>query len=365
MSEDHKPHTYSASGVDTEAADRGLSFLARHIRATLTLRDGESVGRPLRGLGYYANVLDLGDGRGLAVSTDGVGTKLMVAEAIGRYDTVGIDCIAMNVNDLICVGADPIAILDYVALGRVTDSVLDQLGRGLLEGCRQCRVTIPGGELAQVGEMLRGEGETRGLDLVGTAIGIVPLDRMLFGQDVTPGDQVIGVSSSGLHSNGFTLARKVLVPNPGDYGRHEPALGRTIGEELLEPTALYVAFARDLFAEPLQLHAVCHITGDGFVNLTRVEADVGFILDDIPDPPAVFRMIEERGSIPKAEMFTVFNMGIGLCLMLPPGREEAVSALADRHGFTAGVIGRVTDEPGIVRIPQHGLVSRGGRLVTG
>ena len=363
MSE-QRPSHYDIAGVDTSAASGGLARLAAHVRATFGLRAEFTTGAPLRGLGYYANVLDLGDGRGLAVCADGVGTKILVAEAMGRYDTLGIDCIAMNVNDLICVGADPMAMLDYLAVGRVDPDVLEEIGRGLLEGCRRCRITIPGGELAQVREMLRGTGSTEGLDLVGTAVGIVPLDRMLFGQAVCPGDAIVGVSSSGLHSNGFTLARQVLAPTHEDYSRFEPSLGRTVGEELLEPTALYVELARELFASDLDLHALCHITGDGYMNLTRVEAPVGFLLDGLPEPSAIFRLIEERGRVPKAEMFTVYNMGIGLCVILPPDAAEAVISAAGGQGFEARVVGHVTDEDGVVRLPQHGLVGRDGSLAT-
>ncbi len=362
MSEANDGMTYGESGVDTEEASRALRGLAACVTETHRFRDRAGVGRPLRGLGYYANVLDLGDGRGLAVAADGVGTKLMVAELMGRYDTVGIDCIAMNVNDLICVGAEPIAMLDYVAVGKADDGVLAQLGAGLLEGARQCEITIPGGELAQVREMLRGSGATEGFDLVGTAVGTVPLDKVMWGQDVRPGDAVVGVASRGLHSNGYTLARRALCPD-GDYGRHDDDLGRTVGEELLEPTALYVALAKDLFSQDLPLHAICHITGDGYMNLTRVEADVGFILDDFPPPMPVFAAIQERGGVDIAEMYTVFNMGIGLCVILPEDHAATVMETSTRHGYDARVLGRVTDRSGSVEIPQHGLVSQGGALV--
>jgi phosphoribosylformylglycinamidine cyclo-ligase len=355
--------TYRDSGVDTRAAANGLARLGIHVQKTLTYRDGLP-GRPIRGLGYYANVLDVGGGLGIAVSTDGVGTKLLVAEALGRYETIGIDCVAMNVNDIICVGAEPVAMLDYLGVGRIDHDVFEAIGRGLAEACRRCRITIPGGEIAQIGEMLRGEGRTGGLDLVGFSVGIVPLKRVLFGQDVIPGDAVIGIASSGLHSNGYTLARRVLAPRSEEYRRFEPALGRTLGEELLEPTALYVGLAVDLFQSGPSLHAVCHITGDGYLNLTRIEAEVGFELDHFPDPPPVFRLIQERGRLPMTEMFEVFNMGVGLCIILPEADAGAVLAAAERHGFKAWVIGRVTAEPGVVRIPKVGLVGRGGKFVS-
>lgn len=353
---------YRGSGVDTHAAASGLARLGVHIKKTLSLRDGAGFGRPIRGLGYYANVLDVGNDLGIAVSTDGVGTKLLVAEILGKYDTVGIDCVAMNVNDLICVGAEPMALLDYIAVGRIDHEVFEAVGKGLYEACRQCSITIPGGEIAQIGEMLKGEGATSGFDLVGTAVGTVPISKAMFGQHVVPGDVVIGIASSGLHSNGFTLARKVLAPNRRDYERHEPEFGRTIGEELLEPTALYVGLAVELFKAGIPLHAVCHITGDGYMNLTRVEAKVGFVLDGFPDSMAVFRLIEERGRLTKAEMFEVFNMGIGLCLIAPNDSVQRIREAATRHGFRSHLLGHVTNEAGVVRLPQHNLVGKQGKF---
>lgn len=352
---------YGAAGVDTSEAGQALARLAASVKQTFGLRDGHGHGRPLRGLGYYANVLELPGGLGLAVACDGVGTKLLVAEKTGRYDTVGIDLVAMNVNDLVCVGAEPIALLDYVAVGAADAEVFDQLGKGLLEACRQCEITIPGGELAQVGEMLKGDGPTKGFDIVGTALGTVPLDRVLFGQAVRPGDAVVGLASSGLHSNGYTLARKVLCPD-GDYERHDADLGCTVADELLVPTALYVAFAKRLLAQESEVHAICHITGDGFMNLTRVEAPIGFELPDLPEPAPVFRAIAERGEVDVAEMYTVFNMGVGLCVVVPEERADAVVRIASECGHDAWTIGRVTDEDGVVRLPRQGLVGRDGHL---
>jgi phosphoribosylformylglycinamidine cyclo-ligase len=352
--------TYSTAGVDTSAANSALARLAASVNKTLILRDGRP-GRPIRGLGYYANVLDLGGGLGLAVSTDGVGTKLLVAEMMDRYDTIGIDCVAMNVNDLICVGAEPIAMLDYVAVGKADPGVFDEVGRGLLLACEKCRISIPGGETAMVREMLRGSGRSEGFDLVGTAVGLVGIDRAMFGQEVTPGDVVVGVASTGLHSNGYSLARRVLLSGGATVRTFEPAFKRTIGEEMLEPTALYVSLAVELFERRLPVHALCHITGDGYKNLARVEAKVGFVLDDVPEWPAVFQVIAEKGRIPPAEMYTVFNMGIGLCVVLPEAHAAAVIDTAKRHGFAARRLGHVTPDAGIVRIPRWNLVGSGAK----
>jgi phosphoribosylformylglycinamidine cyclo-ligase len=191
--------------------------------------------------GYFASVLDLGHGLGLALSTDGVGSKLLVAQMLDKYDTIGIDCVAMNVNDVLCVGAEPLCMLDYIAVQEADPDLLEQIGRGLYEGARQANICIPGGEIAQVREMIRGEREGRGFDLAGACVGLVPMDRILVGQAIQAGDAVIGVRSSGIHSNGLTLAREVFFKRakvkPDTYMGE---LGRTIGEELLVPTRIYV-----------------------------------------------------------------------------------------------------------------------------
>jgi phosphoribosylformylglycinamidine cyclo-ligase len=194
------PEGYKAAGVDIGEADAGLRNIVKRITATWPKSGFGAVKLPI---GYFANVVDIG-GIGLAISTDGVGSKAIVAQMVGRYDTIGIDCVAMNVNDLLCVGARPVSMVDCIAIDRADAAVLDGIAIGLTEGARQAGVSICGGEIAQLPDMVRG------FDLVGTAVGTVPLDRIMIGRDLEPGDAVIGVASSGIHSNGFTLARRVL-----------------------------------------------------------------------------------------------------------------------------------------------------------
>src|SRR5438067_5979306 len=350
--------TYAGAGVENAAAGGALAGLLRWVNATTAFRPG-SVRLPN---GYFANVVAVGPNLGIAISTDGVGTKLLVAQQLGKYDTVGIDCVAMNVNDVLCVGAEPVALVDYVAVARADAALLEAIGRGLHEGARQARVTIPGGELAQVPELLHRAAAGTSFDLVATAIGTVPLDRMLVGQDVADGDAVIGLASSGIHSNGLTLARRVLV---GDDPRHlaerVPELPRTLGEELLEPTRIYVQPVLAMLAARLPIKALAHITGDGLFNLTRVAAPVSFHLARLPEPPPIFRLVQARGRVPPAEMYRTFNMGMGFGVVVAPEGVTRVLDIAAQHGQLAWELGHArTDGRRRMELPSLGLVGEAG-----
>jgi phosphoribosylformylglycinamidine cyclo-ligase len=349
---------YARAGVDTSEAQEGVGALVAALRRIDTGRPSRSLVLP----GHYASVLALDERAAIAVCTDGVGTKLIVAEQAGRFDTVGIDCVAMNVNDLVCVGAEPIAMVDYVAVERADPAALAELGEGLRRGAEQARVEIPGGELAQVPEMLRGHPSPRGLDLVGTAIGVVARAGVVTGAGIAPGDAIVGVPASGLHSNGFTLARRALLEQGGlSLEDSPPELGRPLAEELLEPTAIYVRAAVELLQSPVEVHGLAHITGDGLLNLLRLNEGVGHLIDEPLPPHPVFGLIQERGAVADAEMWEVFNMGTGLCCVVAAhDAGAAVATLAAHHPGTR-VVGRVTGEAGVVRIPSAGLVGdRGG-----
>ncbi|MGI8631215.1 MAG: phosphoribosylformylglycinamidine cyclo-ligase [Solirubrobacterales bacterium] len=326
---------YAASGVDQRSADTAVSALVDVLRSI-------DPGRPSRqaiGSGHYASVLDLGSGKGLALCTDGVGTKLLVAEEMGRYDTIGIDCIAMNVNDLICVGAEPLAMLDYIAVPTADATTLVEVGRGLRTGAEKAGIEIPGGEVAQVGEIVSG------LDLVGSAVGLVDLDSLITGADIAPGDAVIGLPSSGIHSNGYTLARSALDGLRLDDDR----LGRPLGEILLEPTEIYVPAVLELLRSGLEIRGLAHITGGGLGNLLRLEADVGYEIAEPLAIPPVFELIRERAKVGDAEMWDVFNMGCGLCVVVPDGDAANATSLLQGHYPDARQTGTVTADSGTVR----------------
>jgi phosphoribosylformylglycinamidine cyclo-ligase len=344
---------YARAGVDQGRAGRAVAALVSALAAIDT-------GRPTRtelASGHYANVLRLDDATGLALSADGVGTKVIVAEELGRFDTVGIDCVAMNVNDVICVGADPIALLDYLAVEDADPDMLEQIGRGLARGAEEAGVEIPGGELAVLPELIQGHPSPRGFDLAGFCIGLVPLDAMVTGGRVKQGDRVLGLPSSGVHSNGLTLARRALP----DLSERPPELGgRTVGEALLEPTVVYVRAVRELLGSGLDVRGLAHITGEGFLNLLRLEADVGYRIDSpLPRPP-IFDLIAERGGVDEAELHEVFNLGCGFCCVVPGDQaEEAVALLSARHPGTA-VVGEVTGDAGVVEVPSAALRGRRG-----
>jgi phosphoribosylformylglycinamidine cyclo-ligase len=319
---------YARAGVDQGAADAAVAGLVGALGAIELGRASRQVPLP----GHYASVIRVDQSLGIALSTDGVGTKLTVAEELGRYDTVGIDCVAMNVNDVICVGAEPLAMLDYIAIERADPEVCEQLGVGLAKGAELAGVEIPGGELAQLGELVRG------VDLSGACFGTVALDAIVDGSGVRPGDPVIGLPSSGLHSNGYTLARAALEGLPRD---HDPddLLGRSLGEELLEPTAIYVRAVLELLRSGAEVRGLAHITSGGLGNLLRLAADVGYEIDEPLPPQPIFHLIQDRGAVSQQEMHEVFNMGCGFCCVVAPQDEAASIELLGRHHPGARRIG--------------------------
>ncbi len=342
--------SYARAGVDTDAADRAIGALVGVLRTIDTGRAGRTVPLP----GHYAAVLEVAPNLGIAVGTDGVGSKLIVAETTGRYDTVGIDCIAMNVNDVVCVGAEPIAVLDYLAVERTDPDVFAAIARGLKAGAELAGVEIPGGEVAVLPELIRGHPSPHGFDLTAACFGTVALDRIVTGERCAPGDALIGLPSSGLHSNGYTLARRVLEPLGLDT-RPDTLGGASVADALLEPTVIYVRAVLELLRSGLPVHGLAHITGGGLANLLRLSDAVGFAIEaPLPVPP-VFDLIRTHGGVPEAELWGVFNMGCGFVAVVPEdAADEAVALLAAHHPGSAR-IGSVSAEAGAVGVPPLGV----------
>ena len=328
---------YARAGVSQSDADAAVEALVGRLRGIDPGRESRVVPLP----GHYASVIRLDERTGLALSTDTVGTKMVVAEQLGRYDTIGIDCVAMNVNDVVCVGAEPIAMLDFVLTERADPEVTGQLGVGLARGAELAGVEIPGGEIAQLGDIVSGH------ELGGSCVGLVALDAIVTGAAVEPGDPVIGLPSSGLHSNGYTLARAALAGVPLDDTR----LGRPLGDVLLEPTEIYVRPVLDLLRSDVDVRGLAHITGDGFRNLLRLDAEVGYEIDDPLAVPPVFGLIQELGDVSDDEMREVFNLGCGFCCVVAAPDEEPALELLRGHYPDAKRIGRATDRAGEVEVP--------------
>ena len=347
--------SYEEAGVKDQT--EALSAVARHLGPTLTLpRDAEVITE----FGHFASVLKISEDFAIAVSTDSAGSKTMIASALDRYDTIGFDCMAMNVNDVICVGARPIALVDYLGVHTIDKGRIDQILKGLAHAASEAGVAIPGGEVAQLPDLIGSDGKVpgdeRAFDLVGTALGVVHPNRLILGRDVHEGDALIGLDSSGIHSNGLTLARKVLL-EAGGYAlnEHFSLLGRTLGEELLEPTRIYVKAIAALWDEGVETRGLVHITGDGLANLCRLESPVGYRIEELPERPPIFKLVHDVGNIDEAELFRVFNMGVGFVVVVRDDQAETTLEIVNRNGCPGMRIGRVTSDEGRVFLEPVGL----------
>ena len=317
--------SYREAGVDIRLEADGVAALVRELTYR---REGEFA--PIGGVGHFAGLIGFGP-YVLALATDGVGTKMLIADAVGDWSTVGIDCIAMNANDLYVMNLEPVAFVDYIACDRVDPEKMAEIGRGLNEGARQANLSIVGGETATL------TGLVNGLDLAGAVLGVQRRERVITGEACRPGDLVVGLPSSGVHSNGLSLARRIAEAN-GGYG--QPFGASTLGRELLTPTRIY----REIpgIAERHEVHGMCHITGGGLLNLERLTR-FGFAIDDPLPVPPVFAWLQERGAVPQDEMYRTFNMGMGFALVVP---EHEADALA--NGVPgAKVVGQCTAKPGV------------------
>ncbi len=334
------PHAYDEAGVSVEAGYEVVRRIKSHVNRTK--RPGVVGG--IGGFGGLFDLASLGYKEPVLISgTDGVGTKLMVAKMMNKHDTIGIDCVAMCVNDIAAQGAEPLFFLDYIACGKNNPALLEQVVAGVADGCVQSEAGLIGGETAEMPGMYA-EDE---YDLAGFAVGVAERSNIVDGSTITTGDVLIGLPSSGVHSNGFSLVRKALFEEAGyDVNtKLEELDGKTIGEVLLEPTRIYVKALKPLFAKHL-IKGVAHITGGGFIeNIPRMYADglAAKIDTSSWNVPPIFDVIEKAGNVNHAEMFNVFNMGIGMVLAVDESKsEEALNTLSENNE-TAYVIGKMIE----------------------
>ncbi|MDN7024741.1 phosphoribosylformylglycinamidine cyclo-ligase [Methanoculleus sp. FWC-SCC1] len=318
-------HTYREAGVDIDLEAQAVRALIGQLAYR---REGAF---PMLGkAGHFAGLIDFGE-YALALAVDGVGTKMLIADELRDWRTVGIDCIAMNVNDLYVMNMEPVAFVDYIATDSLSVEKMEQIGEGLNEGARRANMNIVGGETATL------QGLVNGLDLAGTCLGVQKKEKVVTGEAIAPGDCIVGVPSSGVHSNGLTLARRV-VDAYASYAT-ELANGKTIGEELLTPTRIYAEVLA--VTDVCTVHGMCHITGGGLLNFLRL-SDLGFSITDPLDVPEIFRWLQETGKIGTVEMYRTFNMGMGYALIAP---EESVPAIRSVIP-DARVVGEVVREHG-------------------
>lgn len=331
-----KKMTYAESGVDIEKEEHAIKGLLSSISSK---RKG--VGKPLGG--HYAGMIEFGE-YALVLCTDGVGSKVKIASDLRKWDTVGIDCMAMNVNDAICVGAEPLAFVDYLAIDDPDPKVTKEIGKGLEQGAKQSNVSIIGGETASLPEVING------FDLAGTCLAYVKKNGIVTGEAIVPGDVIIGLASSGIHSNGYTLARKVVENNNLSYTDMFPDgfyPGKTIGEVLLTPTHIYVKEIVELLKK-VNVHGLAHITGGGLRNLPRLHKKVKFVINDPFTPQPIFQFIQKYGNIDDKEMYQTFNMGMGFAVIVSEKDvDETVKILKNLSKSEVKVVGRIKNGKGV------------------
>ena len=327
-----KKMTYAGSGVDIFKEEKTVSSLTGMVKA-----GRKGFGKALNIKGHYAGLVDFGK-HALTLCTDGVGSKVIIADEMKKWDTIGIDCIAMNVNDCICVGATPVAFVDYLAMEKPNQKIAEQIGIGLNRGAKLSNISLIGGETALLPELIHG------FDLAGTCLGYVEKKNIITGEKIKIGDVIIGLRSSGIHSNGLTLARKIFENR---YHERFPKSNKKIGEVLLEPTKIYVQEILNVIKK-FRVHGLAHITGRGVRKLLRLNKNVGYFIDAPFKPHPVFKLIKEIGNVDDNEMYQTFNMGMGFCII---ASEKDADNIVDMLKDEAKIVGSV-EKGKWVKIPE-------------
>jgi phosphoribosylformylglycinamidine cyclo-ligase len=325
--------TYKSAGVDVSRIKKSQSAIGKIISSTHS-------GMVKSGFGHYAGLVGIHGGKYLATHTDGVGTKVLIANLLKKYDTIGIDCVAMNVNDIICIGATPISFVDYIAANKNNESIFVQIAKGLAMGAKKSGVPIVGGETAIMPDLF--EEKKFAFDLAGMVAGLVDKNKIILGDKIKKNDVIIGIASAGIHSNGYSLARKVLLKK---YSIHDTIKGLgKIGHAMLTPTEIYVKPVLDIISK-CEVHGLANITGGAFTKLLRLKK-TGFVLDSMPAPPKIMQTIQDIG-VSNEEMYKTFNMGVGFCVIAPKKESDKIITICKKHTLKSYEIGHVSDRTGV------------------
>lgn len=331
-------NSYKEAGVDVTAGYKSVELMKKYVQSTYI----PGVESDLGGFGglFAPDIKDMK--KPILVSgTDGVGTKLKLAFLMDKHDTIGQDCVAMCVNDIVCCGARPLFFLDYMSLWKNIPEMVATIVKGVTDGCKMAGCALVGGETAEM-PGLYSENE---YDLAGFSVGIVDQEKMINSENIEVGDVVIGLASSGVHSNGFSLVRKIFNVNEENLKEYREELGKTLGEALIEPTKIYVKPVLKLL-EQVNVKGISHITGGGFYeNMPRMlnEKVALNINKDSYEVPAIFKLIQKEGNIPLRDMYNTFNMGIGMAIIVPKAEQEKALEILKEAGETAYVIGEVVE----------------------
>ena len=329
--------TYKKAGVDISKIKKSQAAIGRLIESTHKLQKKAKI---THGFGHYAGIVEIPGGNLLATHTDGVGTKVVIANMMKKYNTIGIDCIAMNVNDVICIGATPISFVDYIAANKNDQQIFKKIVEGLVKGAKKSCMPIVGGETAIMPNVIEGKGFA--FDLAGMVVGLASRKDIVLGNKIKPGDIIIGAKSSGIHSNGYSLARKALLSK---YSIKDKVKGvGTLGDALLTPTEIYVKPVLEIL-QKCKVNGLAHITGGSFTKLLRLKK-IGYQIDSLPKIPPIMGLIEEQGVKPE-EMYKTFNMGIGFCLISPKEQVSRIKSVFKKHKISSQEIGQIISKKGV------------------
>jgi len=329
--------TYKKAGVDISKIKQSQKAIGKLIASTYKSQKKAKI---THGFGHYAGIVEISGGKLLATHTDGVGTKVIIANMMKKYNTIGIDCVAMNVNDIICIGATPISFVDYIAANRNDQQIFKKIVEGLVTGAKKSSMPIVGGETAIMPDVIEGKGFA--FDLAGMVVGLVEKKEMVLGNKIKPGDVIIGANSTGIHSNGYSLARKALLTK---YTVKDKVKGvGTIGEALLKPTEIYTNPVLEI-NQKCKVNGFAHITGGAFTKLLRLKK-IGYEINALPKIPPIMRLVEEQG-VKSEEMYKTFNMGVGFCVIAPKDQADKIKKIFKKHKITSQEIGQIISKKGV------------------